>query len=83
MQIAVFKLFREYAVSTPKGSSSQLNRLIVKILKSKVILLGVIPNKFYCFLRKNTKKLYPVLDSISLFALSHANTLYLRFHGLN
>lgn len=83
MQIAVFRLFREHLASSRKGNSSQLNMQTVKILKSKVILLSVIPNKFYCFLRRNTKIPLPFVDFGSLSLLSHENTSGSKFSCFN
>ena len=69
MQIAVFKLFMEDTFRIIKGISTQLNMYTVKILKSKVILLGVIPNKFYCFFRRNTEKSLPAVWILQAYAL--------------
>ena len=79
MQVAVFKLTREYPVSSRNESNRHLNTWTVKILKSKVILLSVIPNKFYLFLRRNTNIYGPVFDFASLCLLCHGPTLPSEF----
>lgn len=83
MQIAVFKLFREYPFTDRKGDSSQLNMWTVKILKSKVILLSVIPNKFYCFLRKNTNSYTHGTGFAGLRVLCHATAWATEIAGFN